>query len=272
MPRGEDSGMKLLVIVRQVPDSTTSIRIRPDALDIERSGVKMVVNPFDEFAIEQAVQLREKRTDVQAVTALIVGPAGAAEALRTALAVGADDGIHLQDEAFDPLDELQLAAVIAAVVKGGGYDLILMGKQEIDLDSGQLGPALAELLDLPHVGAMIGFELAADARQFTARRRIEGAEEVLEVPLPALVTIDKGLVEMRYPSLPNLMKAKKKPVKSMKATDIPGFADIVGSVGGTRMHSLTPPPERPPGRLIPGEPEAAARELVRLLREEAKVI
>ncbi len=152
---------------------------------------------------------------------MIVGPAQAAEALRTALAVGADDGIHLQDGAFDKLDELQTAAAIAAVVKGAGYDLILIGKQEIDLDSGQLGPALAELLDIPHVGAAVKLELAADGKSFGARRRIEGAEEVVQVPPPALVTCDKGLCEMRYPSLPNLMKAKKKPVKVL---NLPGAA------------------------------------------------
>ncbi len=264
--------MKVLVVVRQVPDSTTTIRIRPDQQDIDRTGVKMVVNPFDEFAIEQAVQLREKRKDVTGVTALIVGPAQAAEALRTALAVGADDGIHLQDPAFDKLDELQTAALIAAAVKGGGYDLIVIGKQEIDLDSGQLGPALAELLDIPHVGATVKFEMADDGKSFTARRRIEGAEEVLQVPLPALITADKGLCEMRYPSLPNLMKAKKKPVKTLKAADVANLATATAAVGGTSMHAFQPPPERPPGKLLPGDPEPAAKELVRLLREEAKVI
>ncbi len=264
--------MKVLVVVRQVPDSTTNIKIQAGGQDIERAGVKMVVNPFDEFAIEQAVQLKEKRKDVASVTALIVGPATAAEALRIALAVGADDGIHLQDEAFDRLDELQTAALIATVVRGGGYDLILIGKQEIDLDSGQLGPALAELLDIPHVGTTVKLEFAADGKSFVARRRIEGAEEVVQVSLPALVTADKGLCEMRYPSLPNLMKAKKKPVKVFKAADVAGFAAAVANLGGVKMHAFQPPPERPPGKMIPGEPEPAAKELARLLREEAKVI
>ncbi len=264
--------MKVLVVVRQVPDSTTTIKIRPDGQDIDRAAIKMVVNPFDEFAIEQAVQLREKRKDVSSVTALIVGPAQAAEALRTALAVGADDGIHLQDPAFDKLDELQTAALIAAVVKGGGYDLVLIGKQEIDLDSGQLGPALAELLDIPHVGATVELEVAADGKSFAARRRVEGAEEVVQVPLPALVTCDKGLCEMRYPSLPNLMKAKKKPVKVLKAADVPGFSDVAAGLGGISLHTFQPPPERPPGKMLDGEPDQAAKELVRLLREEAKVI
>jgi len=264
--------MKILVVLKQVPDSTTVIRIRPDKADIERAGIKMVVNPFDEFAIEQAVQLKEKRSDVQSVTALIVGPAQAAEALRTALAVGCDDGLHLQDDAFEKLDELQTAALIAAAVKAGGYDLILTGKQEIDLDSGQVGPALAECLGIPHVGACVKLEIAADGRSLVAHRRIEGAEEVVQVPLPALVTADKGLCEMRYPSLPNLMKAKKKPVRVVKAADVPEFQQVVGGVGGMRLHTFEPPPERPPGRILDGEPEQAVKELVRLLREEAKVL
>lgn len=262
--------MKILVLVKQVPDSTTNIKIRPDGQDIERAGVKMVVNPFDEFAIELAVQLREKRPDVQQVTALTVGPASAAEALRTALAVGCDDGIHLQDDAFDRLDELQCAALIAAAVKGRGYDLVLRGKQEIDLDSGQLGPALAEFLDLPHVGAVTSFELSADGKSFQASRRIEGAEEVVSCSLPALLTIEKGLVEMRYPSLPNLMKAKKKPIEALSAKDLPGFE--AARVGGAQMSKLAPPPPRPAGKVLKGEPEQLAAELVRLLRDESKVI
>lgn len=264
--------MKILVVVRQVPDSTTAIKIRPDGQDIDRTGVKGVVNPFDEFAIEQAVLLREKRRDVEGVTALIVGSAKAAEALRTALAVGCDDGIHLQDDAFEALDEIQTAAVIATVIKGGGYDFILTGKQEIDLDSGQLGPALAEMLDLPHVGAVVKLDVAEDGKSFVARRRIEGAEEVVSVSLPALITCDKGLCEMRYPSLPNLMKAKKKPVKTMAAGDVAGLAEATARAGGSKLHAFEPPPERPPGKIIAGEPEVAAKELVRLLREEAKAI
>lgn len=264
--------MKILVVLKQVPDSTTNIKIRPDGADIERAGVKMVVNPFDEFAIEQAVLLKEKRSDVQSVTALIVGPAAAAEALRTALAVGADDGIHLQDPAFDQLDELQTAALVAAVVKPRGYDLILTGKQEIDLDSGQFGPALAEALDIPHVGACTKLEMAADGKSLTANRRIEGAEEVVEVPLPALITAEKGLCEMRYPSLPNLMKAKKKPVETLKAADVPGFNDLVSAAGGMKLHTFRPPPERPPGKVLKGEPEQVVKDLVKLLREEAKAL
>ena len=262
--------MKVLVIVRQVPDSTTQIKIRSDGQDIDRSGVKMVVNPFDEFAIEVGAQLREKRQDVPSLTALVIGPAAAGEALRTALAVGADEGIHLDDPAFEGLDELQIASLIALVAKAGGYDLILVSKQEIDLDSGQTGPALAELLDAPHVGATVAVDIAADGKSLTARRRIEGAEEVVQITLPAVLTCDKGLPEMRYPSLPNLMKAKKKPVKIMKAGDVAGFDK--SKVGGVKYSGFELPPPRPPGKLIEGEPEQTAAQLVKLLREEAKSI
>jgi electron transfer flavoprotein beta subunit len=264
--------MRILVVIKQVPDSTTNVKIRPDGQDIERAGVKMVVDPFDEFAIEQAVQLKEKRSDVEAVTVLIMGPAQCSEALRTALAVGADDAIHLNDDAFEQVDELQKAVVIAAVIKDEGYDLIFRGKQEIDLDSGQLGPALAEALGWPHVGAVTRFQMTDDGQSFSANRRIEGADEVVEVQLPALVTCEKGLCEMRYPSLPNLMKAKRKPVKVLTAADVPGFAEVISAVGGTQMHAFAPPPARPPGKILKGETSETVKELVRLLREEAKVL
>lgn len=264
--------MKILVLIKQVPDSTTTIRIRPDGEDIERAGVKMVVNPFDEFAIELAVQLRENRQDVQNITVLTVGPAGAAEALRTALAVGADEAIHLQDPSFEALDELQTAALIAAVIKEAGFDLVLRGKQEIDLDSGQVGPALAEALDWPHVGAVTRLDVAADGKSLGASRRIEGADESVRCSIPAVLTIEKGLVEMRYPSLPNLMKAKKKPVRVVTKGDVADFDTVIAHAGGTEIHRFEPPPQRPPGKILKGDVNETVPQLVKLLREEAKVI
>lgn len=264
--------MKILVLIKQVPDSTTNIKIRPDGEDIERGGVKMVVNPFDEFAIEFGVRLREQRSDVETVTALIVGPDTAADAIRTALAVGCDEGLHLCDEAFDKLDELQVAKLIALAVKDRGFELILRGKQEIDLDSGQVGPALAEALDWPHVGAITTAEVADDGKSAQVSRRIEGADEVVKCSLPAVLTIEKGLCEMRYPSLPNLMKAKKKPVTKLAAGDVAGWQEACAGVGGTELHRFEPPPERPPGKILAGEPAETAAQLLKLLREEAKVI
>jgi electron transfer flavoprotein beta subunit len=263
--------VRILTIVKQVPDSNAAIKVSADGSGIDRAGLKLVPDPFDEFGVELAVQLREKRGDVSEIVALTLGPEKAGEALRVALAMGADAGIHICDPKFESHDELFYAGIIAQAIKkdAKGFDLILCGKYNIDLDGGAVGPALAEYLDLPHVGAVTGLEFSADGKRFTARRRIEGAEEVVECDLPALLSIEKGLVEPRYPSLPNLMKAKKKPVTMLTSREIPGE-----DAAGTGMHlvSIAPPPPRPDCKFIEGEPEQMARELVRLLREEAKVL
>lgn len=262
--------MRILTIVKQVPDSNATVKLAADGKGIDFSGLKLVADPFDEFGVELAVQLREKRSDVSEIVALTLGNEKAAETLRIALAMGADVGIHLCDAKLDSFDELYYAHAVAAAVKkdGKGFDLILCGKHNIDLDAGAVGPAVAEFLDLPHVGAVTGLDIAADGKAFTARRRIEGAEEVVECQLPALLTIEKGLVEPRYPSLPNLMKAKKKPMTVWNAADL-GGGDV--SVGA-KFEAITAPPPRPDCKFIEGEPADMARELVRLLREEAKVL
>ncbi len=262
--------MRILTLAMQVPDSRATVRVAADGLDIDTKGVKLVCNPFDEFAVEQAVQLRESRSDVTEIAALTVGGATATEALRTALAMGADRAIHVRlDEPSH--DEMYLAKLAAAAIglDETGFDLILCGKQTIDHDAGELGPALAEFLGLPHVGAVARLELAPDAGTIRVHRRVEGAEEIVEAPLPVLVTCEKGLVEPRYPSLPNLMKAKKKPMQTLAVADLPGLGD---RGPGTRLVKLAPPPEKPACRMIEGEPPQIARELVRLLREEAKVV
>jgi len=161
--------------------------------------------------------------------------------------------------------------VMAEAIKkdADGFDIVLCGKYNIDLDAGAVGPALAEFLGWPHVGAVVALDIAEDGTSFTARRRIEGAEEVVECDLPAVLTIEKGLVEPRYPSLPNLMKAKKKPVAVLTSADIPGEN---ASESGTDFLAVEPPPPRPECHMIEGEPEDMAKELARVLREEAKVI
>lgn len=262
--------MRILCIVKQVPDSNATLKVMPDG-GVDLAGVKLVPDPFDEFGVELAIQLREKRGDVAEIVALTLGNEKASEALRIALAMGADSGIHLCDPLFESHNELFSAYLIAQAVKKepAAYDLVLCGKHNIDLDSGAVGPALAEFLELPHVGAVTGLNVAQDGKSFVARRRIEGAEEVVECEFPALLSIEKGLVEARYPSLPNLMKAKKKPVKVLNSADIPGEA---ASKAGTHFLALSPPPPRPECKFIDGEPSEMARKLVQLLRDEAKVI
>jgi electron transfer flavoprotein beta subunit len=263
--------VRILTIVKQVPDSNATIKVKPDGSGIDEAGVKLVPDPFDEFGVELAVQLREKRKDVEEIVAVTVGADKAAEALRVALAMGADAGIHITDGGVDTRNELLYAAVLAAAIKKDAkpFDLILGGKHNIDMDAGAVGPAVAELLDLPHLGAVTALDIAPDGKRFTARRRIEGAEEIVECDLPALLTIEKGLVEPRYPSLPNLMKAKKKPLAVMTAADLKVDDSLKA---GVEFVSLAPPPPRPSCKFIEGEPEQMAKELVRLLREEAKVV
>jgi electron transfer flavoprotein beta subunit len=262
--------MRILTLAIQVPDSRSPISVESDGSGIRKDGVKFVCNPFDEFAVEQAVQLKESRSDVQEIVALTIGPADAAGTLRTALAMGADRAIHVLDE--EPLrDELALAEILAAAIGRDehSFDLILCGKQTIDRDAGELGPALAELLGWPHVGAITKLEVAEDASTARTHRRIEGAEEIVDAPMPLLLTCEKGLVEPRYPALPKLIQAKKKPLETVAVADLPGLGALAG---GTTLVKLSPPPPRPSCTLIDGEPAEMARELVRRLREEAKVI
>ncbi|NOT00084.1 MAG: electron transfer flavoprotein subunit beta/FixA family protein [Phycisphaerales bacterium] len=263
--------MRILTVIKQVPDSNATIRVAADGKGIDPAGLKLVCDPFDEFGVELAIQLREKRGDIEEIVVICVGGEKAGEAIRTALAMGADRAIHLNDPKFESTNELSAAWTMAEAVKkdARGFDLTVCGKYNIDMDGGAIGPALAEYLDLPHVGAVTGLEFAADGKSFTARRRIEGAEEVVTCDLPALLTIEKGLVEPRYPSLPNLMKAKKKPVSVITAAEVP---DVGASIAGTDLVKLTPPPPRPDCKFVEGEPEQMARELVRLLREEAKAV
>ncbi|MCP3902233.1 MAG: electron transfer flavoprotein subunit beta/FixA family protein, partial [Planctomycetes bacterium] len=179
--------------------------------------------------------------------------------------------IHLVGDDLPRHDEIAMARLLAAAIRHTGVDadLVLCGKQTIDNDSGELGPALAEFLELPHIGAVVRVELDEAGASLRAHRRIEGAEEVLEGALPIVLTCEKGLVEPRYPSLPNLMKAKKKPVETVSRDDLPDAATVAPR---TRLVRLEPPVARPPCRVVDGEPREMARELVRLLREEARVL
>ena len=263
--------MRILSVLKQVPDSSAALKVLPDRSGLDQTGLKYVPDPFDEYGVELAIQLREKRSDVGEIVVLTLGPDKAAEALRVALAMGADSAIHINDPALLSNNELFAADVIAQAIKKeeNGFDLILCGKYNIDLDSGAVGPALAVFLDWPHVGAVTGLDVSQDGKKFTARRRIEGAEEVVTGDLPVLLTIDKGMVEPRYPSLPNLMKAKKKPVTVLGSSDLTADEALKTA---TDFDALSPPPPRPECKFIEGEPAQMARELARLLREEAKVL
>src|SRR6266581_813276 len=248
--------MKIAVCIKRVPDSETRVRIASDGKSLDEAGVKFILNPYDEFAVEEALQ-RKQQAGAGVVVAL--GSAAAQETIRTALAMGADRGVLLEAERI-PADGLEVARALAAELKDGGYDLILFGKMAIDDYNHQVGPMVAELLDLPCVTAIAHLEIQGG--RGTAEREIEGGVEVVEFPLPAVLTADKGLNEPRYPALKGIMAAKKKPLD---------VKPIALGVGGLEIVAMTLPPERKEGRIV-GEGAAAVPELVRLLREEAKVL
>jgi electron transfer flavoprotein beta subunit len=267
--------MNIVVCVKQVPATESKLIVTPDGKDIERAGLSFVVNPYDEFAVEEALQIRE-RLGTGEVTILSLRPhptQKSEEALRTCLAMGADKAILLSDPAFDGGDGFATALILATALQRLSFDLLLAGKQAVDDDGGAVGIQVAELLGIPHVAVVNKLELNADARTILAHRQIEGGIEVVEAPLPVLITCQKGLNEPRYPSLPGIMKAKQKPLEIWNRERIGLAPETIGTAGAKlQVVHLDAPPPRPAGRLLPGDASTAVKELVRLLREEAKVI
>lgn len=263
--------MRILVVVRQVPDSRATLSVLADGSGIDRAGLKFVCDPFDEFGVAQAVAMRGQRSDVEEIVAITVGPVDAVQNLRMVLAMGADRGIHVVMDESVMHDEVYLARAVAAAIggEGHGFDVVLCGKQGIDHDAGELGPALAECLGLPHIGAAVEMSVSEGGDRVDAKRQVEGAVEVMEARLPILVTCEKGLVEVKYPTLPNIMKAKKKPVETIEVGSIVGLAGVEPRA---KFVGLSAPPAREACQMIEGEPGEMAAELVRVLREEAKVI
>lgn len=267
--------MKIVVCVKQVPATESKLSLAPDASDIDRSNLSFVVNPYDEFAVEEALQIKE-RLGAGEVTVLSLRPSAAhkaEEVLRTCLAMGADRAVLLSDPAFEGGDSFTTALVLAAALRRLFFDLLLFGKQAVDDDDGAVGIQVAELLGIPHVAVVNKLEINTEARIAVAHRQIEGGIEVVEAPLPALITCQKGLNEPRYPSLPGIMKAKQKPLDVWNRDALGLAPEMIGAEGAKlKVVRLEPPPPRPPGRIIPGDATTAVKELVRLLHEEAKVI
>jgi len=249
--------VKIAVCIKRVPDTETRIKIGADGKSIDESGVKFVPNPFDEYAVEEALKLKEQTNGE--VVAVCLGPDASQETLRTARAMGADRGILLKVESL-PRDPLVVARALAAELEQGGYDLVLFGKLAVDDYDQAVGPMVSELLGLPSVSAVTRLEITDG--HATAQREVEGAIEVVEFTLPAIVTAEKGLNEPRYPALRGIMLAKKKPLD---------IKDLELDEGGIEVLELTLPPDRKAGRII-GEGAAAVPALVDALRNEAKVL
>lgn len=264
--------MNIIVCLKQVPDTETQIKIAPDGKSIVSSDIKWVMNPYDEFGVEEALRIKEKLGGE--VTVIGVGPKRVTESIRTALAMGADKGILITDDALEGSEPLARAKVMAAAIKDLPYDLIFTGQRGVDDDMGVAGAVLAEFLGIPNVSLVVKVEVAADAKSITVNRPIEGQTLVIQSSLPALVTTQKGLNEPRYASLPGIMKAKKKPLAEKSLADLGVDPSTVGKAGAkAKIVEMTPPPARKAGRIIEGEtPQEKAAALARFLHEEAKVI
>lgn len=259
--------MNSVVCVSHVPDTESRIKIAADKQRIDDAGIKFIVSPYDEFALEEAIKAKEaKGGDVTVIT---FGPDRAAQALRECLARGATKAIHIKGEAGDA-DSLGIAKVLAAAIKTVPHDLVFFGKQGVGTDNGLVGPMVAELLGYPQVNVVTHLEVGEG--KVTAHREIEGAEEIIEASTPAVITAQKGLNEPRYASLKGIMAAKKVPVDTKSVTDL-GLSDSDIFKQRVVLVSIEMPPEKSGGRKIDGaDPAAAAKEILKYIREEAKAL
>jgi electron transfer flavoprotein beta subunit len=251
--------MKIVVAVKRVVDYAVKIRVRSDGSGVELANVKMSMNPFDEIAVEEAVRIKEKGGSHE-VVAVSVGPAKAQETLRTALAIGADRAILVETPESAVVEPLAVAKILRGVIAAEGPDLVILGKQAIDDDCNQTGQMLAALQGWPQ--GTFASKVALDSGGVAVTREVDGGLETVSLKLPAIITTDLRLNEPRYPSLPNIMKAKKKPLDTKKPEDF--GVDITPRL---KVLKTTEPPQRKAGVKV-----ADVAELVAKLKTEAGVI
>ncbi len=258
--------MEIFVFLKQVPATESIIQVADDGASIKTDGLKWVINPYDELAVEEALQIRQEKGGT--VTIVSLGPAKADEAIRTALAMGADKGLRI-DCQLNQYDSLAAARILAATVKDRQYDLLIAGYRAVDDDYHMVGPAVAELLDIPSISMVIEEKIEDD--KIRCRCTVDGGTVDVETSLPALITTQRGLNEPRYASLPGIMKAKKKPIEVIDAAGL--GIEAAQLEPKVMIKTLAPPPERSAGRMIEGDSvEEKVDQLVKALSEEAKVI
>jgi electron transfer flavoprotein beta subunit len=260
--------MEIYVLVKQVPDPEAIVRVRSDSeLEIEN---KYFTNFFDEIAVEAGLKLKEKFGGK--VTVLTVDNRRV-DALRRGISMGADEAIQITDPALEGSDQFAIAKALAAFLKNKPLDLILAGRQAMDDDSGIVGPAVAELLGIPHVNAIIGIGVDDPKKEAKATREVENGKEILSCPLPALFTCQKGLNIPRIPLVMNVMKAMKAQIKKVDLTALGlSAADVGGHVAKIKVRKYLSPPKRDPVKMIKEDFPENVKVLVKLLKEEAKVI
>lgn len=265
--REQDEGilMHFIVCIKQVPDAT-DVRIDPKTNTLMREGVQSIVNPFDMYAIEEALRLKAKAGGK--VTVVTMGPPQAEAALREALSMGADEGILVSDRAFAGSDTWATSYTLSmAIKKIGAFDLIICGKQASDGDTAQVGPGIAAHLDLPQITYVRKIEELAE-KKITAERLLESGYEVIEAPLPCLLTVVKEINEPRLPSLKGKMAAKKAAIIKWTAQDLQADPSLLGLDGSpTKVVKIFTPPARGGGEMLKGEPTEIAAALVEKLKD-----
>jgi electron transfer flavoprotein beta subunit len=257
--------MKLLVCVKQVPDLES--RFKPNAAGVwyDEADLAWRMNEYDEYAVEQAVRLREKLGQAGELTALSIGPDRTVEAIKKALAMGADNAVHVRDPAAAAKDPWQIASIIAAYAKDKGFDLIFTGMQSQDRGSAQVGVLIAQQLGYACTTTIVGFEY--ENGTVTAKRELEGGiKGVVKLKTPALVTCQLGLNVPRYPTLPNIMKAKKKPITVVPA------ADLLKEAALATTASFHPPAKKGGGIVLEGEPADLADKVLGILKDKTTVL
>ncbi|MDD5382221.1 MAG: electron transfer flavoprotein subunit beta/FixA family protein [Candidatus Margulisbacteria bacterium] len=256
--------MDIIVCIKQVPD-TTEVKINPETNTLIREGVPSIVNPFDENAVEAALQLKEKHGGK--VTVITMGPPQAAEALKTTIAMGADEVVLVSDRAFAGSDTWATSYTLSQTIKKlGKFDLILCGKQAIDGDTAQVGPGIAEWLGIPQVTFAVKVEV--NDSKLTVERMLEEVNEKVECPLPAVITVVKQMNEPRLPSLKGMMRAKKAEIKTLSAAEIAGDPKNLGLNGSpTNVVRIFTPPPKGGGEILAGEPDEIADKLIAKIRE-----
>lgn len=267
--------MDVVVCVKQVPDPETRLKVAPSGKSFDPDGVKFTLaNTYDEATVEEALRMKEE-FGFGAVRTVSVGPARAEEALRASLAMGADESYLVETPPGTPLDPLLVARLLSAVIQDLPHDLVLVGKQAQDDEAGQVGSALGEYLQLPSFAFVTELTPVPAAKRLQMRRYVEGGEEVFSAPFPAVLSILKGAKDPRTPTLPNILKARKKPLKrfplaevAAKITALPGGASATSDVT-----SFSLPPPRAGAKMIEGQtPDELVERLIRTLKEEAKVL
>jgi electron transfer flavoprotein beta subunit len=266
--KGKVKKVEIVVLLKQIPATESLIGIAEDGISIKTDDIKWVINPYDEFAVEEALRIKEAQGG--SVSILSVGSEKAVEAIRTALAMGADKGILIHAPAGIAYDGLTTARIISAALKETPFDVIIAGQRAVDDDNFQVGPATAEFLGIPHISMVIKQEIADS--KMTCHRTVDGGIVILQTPLPALFTTQRGINEPRYASLPGIMKAKKKPIEMKTLSDI-GLNPETVAKPLTKIVSLKTPAERKRGIMIDSDSaRGKAAKLVKILHEEVKVL